>query len=79
MREPNDVPYWIEEPNHQRPEYTCPTIDGIIEDLEVVRKANGDLRENAELWEAQAKEYFKLATKWQDYAKWLESQMERAA
>jgi hypothetical protein len=78
MREPNDLQYWIEEPTEKRPHPTCPTIDGIIKDLEIVRKANGDLWDNAEFWEARAREYFKLATQWQDYAKWLASQMEQS-
>lgn len=40
-----------------QPEYTCPRIDGIIEELELLRQENSDLREHGDYWQEKAEEY----------------------
>jgi hypothetical protein len=67
----------VREPRTDRPSHTCPDIDGILADLERLRSANLDLRNNAEEWEELAREYFELAKEWEKYSEYLESQIER--
>ena len=62
----------------KRPGNTCPTIDGIIEELESLRKANAALRENAEEWEALAIEYHDAAREWEAHAGELQKDLDWA-
>ena len=76
MKEPNVVPANIDTLSKKTPNYTCPRIDALVEIAEELRASNEALRENAEHWEARAREYFKLAEAWEYYAHDLANQLE---